>query len=102
MKINSILGNINKNPGPGNYNYNYSTLSDIKYSFTSGVRNDENRLKNKELELIGPGKYKVEEGISKNGKYVISKFKTYGIPVMNPLSVKSVSPDNHGKLICIF
>jgi uncharacterized membrane protein len=101
MKMNSILGNTNKNPGPGNYHYNYSTLSDIKYSFTTGVRSDKNKLKDKELELIGPGKYKVVEGISKNGKYNNSKFKTYGIPIMNPLSNKSVSPDRQCIIIII-
>jgi hypothetical protein len=32
----------------------------------------------------GPGKYEKLDSMSKTGKFPISKFKTYGVPIINP------------------
>ncbi len=42
------------------------------------------------IKTPGPGKYESVSGISEKGKFPISKFKSYGVAIINPLPNNSV------------
>lgn len=81
VKNNSIFQFQSKNPGPGTYR-SRSTLSDIRYSMRPKTNNGFLSMLNKVAP--GPGTYEKYDSISKSGKFVTSKFRTYGITIINP------------------
>jgi len=70
-----------KQPGPGFYQHK-DEKSHIGFKFDKSVAS-----KAPNLEYPGPGQYVIPQTISKNGKYIISRFKDSGapkIPTFNP------------------
>lgn len=67
--------------GPGSYDIK-SMLSNVKYS----IRPKTNMSSTSNVKVPGPGTYDVFPTISKDGRYVISKFKNSGASNFNPPS----------------
>jgi hypothetical protein len=88
MKVTGGMFVGDKNsPGPGQYDISQINKPKIAFTFRPRITIDHNTS----AKVPGPGQYPVPEGISKNGKYSVSKFKNYGTTIIAPRSSSSQS-----------
>jgi hypothetical protein len=72
--------NLKTTPGPGEYT-KPSSLSNIRYSMR---QKSPKGFIGPILTTPGPGKYESISAINKENKFTTSKFKTYGVAIINP------------------
>lgn len=83
MEQQSILGAINKfTPGPGKYD-SHSTLSNVRYTLRQ--KTDAGVLVSK-MKTPGPGQYNAVPALTEKGDHFVSKFRSSGASVINPVS----------------